>query len=51
MDALVERDLASISTQQQGQKKEPKMALDLRDLFLEKALPTLASTFEPFFSL
>ena len=50
MDALVERDLASISTQQQGQKKEPKMALDLRDLFLRKALPTAASTFEPSFS-
>ena len=47
MDALVERDLASISTQQQGQKKEPKMALDLRDLFLRKAFPTAASTFEP----
>ena len=50
MDALVERDLASISTQQQGQKKDPKMALDLRDLFLRKAFPTAASTFEPSFS-
>ena len=36
IDALVERDLASISTQQQGQKKDPKMALDLLDLFLRK---------------
>ena len=36
MDPLVERDLASISTQQQGQKKDPKRALDLLDLFLRK---------------
>ena len=46
MDALVERDLASISTQQQGTKKDPKMALDLRDRFLRKAFPTAASTFK-----
>jgi len=51
MDALVERVLASISTQQQGTKKDPNMALDLLDLFLQKALPTSASTFGPSFSL
>ena len=51
MDALVERDLASISTQQQGQKKTQRWRWIAVIVFLEKALPTAASTFEPSCSL